>query len=51
MPTSIVSMLALLFLAFGIILIVEGLAVAGVVLLVLSVLAFVLWWRMWEKKT
>jgi hypothetical protein len=49
--TSIIAMLGALFALFGVILIVDdGSVPVGIVLLVLSVIAWVVWWRVWEKR-
>jgi hypothetical protein len=49
--TAILASLGCLFALFGVLLIVDdGSVPIGAVLLVLSVIAFVVWWRMWEKR-
>jgi hypothetical protein len=51
MPTFLASMPAVFLLGFGIVVIIDGAHVMGVVMIALSVVLFVIWSRMWAKKS
>ena len=51
MPTSVMTALGFMLLLFGVIAFFEGLPLVGAVLIALSAVSFVVWWRMWANKT
>ncbi len=51
MPTFFVSMPAVFLLGFGIVVITDGAYGMGTVMIVISILLFFIWHRMWAKKS
>ena len=51
MPTFLVSMPAVSLLGLGILVITDGAYVMGTVMIVISIVLFFIWNRMWAKKS
>jgi len=51
MPTFLVSMPAVFLLGFGIIVIVDGAYLMGTIMIAVAILLFIVWSRMWAKKS